>query len=96
MEMICCKGKEARKMRLLVYWLWRMKALCASIAEGMRRDGYEADACQDGLEALKLCGVGLALVRDIAAQHGGSVKIAHSSDEGTEMLLTLPTSGSSG
>jgi len=41
-------------------------------------------------------GLGLALVRDIAVQHGGSVRIAHSSDKGTEMLLTLPASGSSG
>lgn len=40
-------------------------------------------------------GLGLALVRDIAVQHGGSVKIAHSSDKGTEMLLILPASGSS-
>jgi len=41
-------------------------------------------------------GLGLALVRDIAVQHGGNVRIAHSSDKGTEMLLTLPASGSSG
>lgn len=46
--------------------------------------------------ALGGVGLGLALVRDIAVQHGGSVRIAHSSDKGTEMLLTLPASGSSG
>ena len=32
-------------------------ALCNSIAEGLRMDGYEADCCQDGLEALELCEV---------------------------------------
>lgn len=32
-------------------------ALCSSIAEGLRLDGYEVDSCQDGLEALELCGV---------------------------------------
>jgi len=32
-------------------------ALCSSIAEGLRLDGYEVDTCQDGLEALELCGV---------------------------------------
>lgn len=31
--------------------------LCSSIAEGLRLDGYEVDTCQDGLEALELCGV---------------------------------------
>jgi len=41
-------------------------------------------------------GLGLAMVWDIAVQHGGRVKIAHSSDNGTEVVLTLPTSGSSG
>lgn len=35
-------------------------------------------------------GLGLALVREIAEQHGGSVKIVRSSDRGTEILLTLP------
>lgn len=41
-------------MRLLVVedeW-----ALCSSIAEGLRLDGYEVDTCQDGLDALELCG----------------------------------------
>jgi len=42
-------------MRLLV--VEDEAALCASIAEGLRLDGYEVDTCQDGLEALKLCGV---------------------------------------
>ncbi len=32
-------------------------ALCNSIAEGLRIDGYETDCCQDGLEALELCKV---------------------------------------
>ena len=32
-------------------------ALCNSIAEGLRIDGYEVDSCQDGLEALELCEV---------------------------------------
>ena len=41
-------------------------------------------------------GLGLALVRDIAVQHGGSVRIARSSDKGTEIALTLPISGASG
>ena len=36
-------------------------------------------------------GLGLALVRDIAAQHGGSVQVAESSAQGTVMQLSLPT-----
>lgn len=35
-------------------------------------------------------GLGLALVRDIAGQHGGSVRIVQSSEMGTEVVLTLP------
>ena len=35
-------------------------------------------------------GAGLALVRDIASKHGGSVRVAQSSAAGTEMVLTLP------
>lgn len=35
-------------------------------------------------------GLGLALVRDIVNQHGGSVKIAQSSARGTEFVLSLP------
>jgi len=42
-------------MRLLV--VEDEAALCASIAEGLRLDGYEVDTCQDRLEALELCGV---------------------------------------
>lgn len=42
-------------MRLLV--VEDEAALCSSIAEGLRLDGYEVDTCQDGLEALELCGV---------------------------------------
>lgn len=42
-------------MRLLV--IEDEKALCESIAEGLRLDGYEVDTCQDGLEALELCSV---------------------------------------
>lgn len=34
-------------------------------------------------------GLGLALVRDIARQHGGDVKVAKSSGQGTEILMTL-------
>ncbi|MDO4314958.1 MAG: ATP-binding protein [Oscillospiraceae bacterium] len=34
-------------------------------------------------------GLGLALVREIAEQHGGSVKVVRSSDRGTEILLSL-------
>lgn len=30
-------------------------ALCSSIAEGLRMDGYEVDTCHNGLEALDLC-----------------------------------------
>lgn len=37
-------------------------------------------------------GLGLALVRDIAIQHGGDVRVARSSDQGTEIILTLPIS----
>ena len=29
--------------------------LCSSIAEGLRLDGYEVDACMDGNEGLELC-----------------------------------------
>lgn len=36
-------------------------------------------------------GLGLALVRDIANQHGGSVKVAQSSNQGTEILLMIPS-----
>ena len=32
-------------------------ALCQSIAEGLRMDGYEVDTCLDGLEALERCTV---------------------------------------
>lgn len=35
-------------------------------------------------------GLGLALVRDIAAQHGGSVRVTESSESGTEIVLSLP------
>ncbi len=42
-------------MRLLV--VEDETALCESIAEGLRLDGYEVDTCQDGLEALELCDV---------------------------------------
>lgn len=35
-------------------------------------------------------GLGLAPVRDIAGQHGGSVRIAQSTETGTEVVLTLP------
>lgn len=35
-------------------------------------------------------GLGLALVRDIAGQHGGNVRIAQSSEMGTEVILTFP------
>lgn len=42
-------------MRLLV--VEDEETLCASIAEGLRMDGYEVDTCRDGLEALELCWV---------------------------------------
>lgn len=41
-------------------------------------------------------GLGLALVHDIAVQHGGTARIVRSSDEGTEIALTLPISGGAG
>lgn len=41
-------------------------------------------------------GLGLALVRDIARQHKGSVQIAQSSETGTEVVLTLPIKKQSG
>lgn len=37
-------------------------------------------------------GLGLALVRDIAVKHGGSVRVAQSSEKGTEIVLALPVS----
>lgn len=40
-------------MRLLV--IEDEPALCNSIAEGLRLDGYEVDTCQDGVQALELC-----------------------------------------
>lgn len=40
-------------MRILV--IEDEAALCASIAKGLRIDGYEVDTCQDGLEASELC-----------------------------------------
>lgn len=42
-------------MRLLV--VEDEMALCESIAEGLRLDGYAVDTCQDGEEALALCQV---------------------------------------
>ncbi len=42
-------------MRLLV--VEDEEKLCASIAEGLRADGYEVDTCRDGLEALELASV---------------------------------------
>lgn len=42
-------------MRLLV--VEDEAALCSSIAEGLRLDGYEVDTCLDGSEALELCSV---------------------------------------
>ncbi|MFF1571354.1 sensor histidine kinase [Leifsonia sp. NPDC058292] len=36
-------------------------------------------------------GIGLALVREIAARYGGSVDVAATSDEGTVLELSLPT-----
>lgn len=41
-------------------------------------------------------GLGLALVRDIAKQHGGNVQIIKSSPQGTEILLELPVSTQTG
>ncbi len=35
-------------------------------------------------------GIGLALVRDIATRHGGTVEVAATSTEGTTLVLTLP------
>lgn len=35
-------------------------------------------------------GLGLALVRDIAEQHGGSVRVTRSSSQGTEIILMIP------
>lgn len=42
-------------MRLLV--IEDEPALCNSISEGLRLDGYEVDTCQDGVQALELCSV---------------------------------------
>lgn len=42
--------------------------------------------------ALGGAGLGLALVRDIAAQHGGNVRIVRSSEKGTVIMLALPVS----
>lgn len=42
-------------MRLLV--VEDEPALCNSISEGLRLDGYEVDTCQDGAQALELCSV---------------------------------------
>lgn len=36
-------------------------------------------------------GIGLALVRDIAARHGGSVEVAATGDHGTTLRLSLPS-----
>lgn len=40
-------------MRLLV--VEDERALCQTIAEGLRLNGYEVDTCEDGREALELC-----------------------------------------
>ncbi|MCI1749269.1 MAG: ATP-binding protein [Acidipropionibacterium sp.] len=39
-------------------------------------------------------GIGLALVRELAEGHGGSVRVARTGPEGTVMELILPLSGS--
>ncbi|GAA1441886.1 sensor histidine kinase [Leifsonia poae] len=43
-----------------------------------------------GAEARPSFGIGLALVREIAARHGGSVDVAQTSEEGTVLELSLP------
>lgn len=40
-------------MRILI--IEDEQSLCQSIADGLRMDGYEADVCHDGYEALELC-----------------------------------------
>lgn len=42
-------------MRLLI--VEDEAALCRSIAEGLRMDGYEVDTCQNGQDALEICTV---------------------------------------
>ncbi len=53
---------------------------------------FDLFVCEDKARSSAMggAGLGLALVRDIAGQHGGSVGVAQSSDEGTKVLLTLP------
>jgi signal transduction histidine kinase len=40
-------------------------------------------------------GIGLALVRDTVARYGGSVGVAHTGPDGTEIAIRLPRAGSS-
>jgi signal transduction histidine kinase len=45
---------------------------------------------EDGLPRHSGFGIGLALVRDLAARHGGNVEVAATSTAGTTFALTLP------
>lgn len=45
--------KEERLIHILI--IEDEAALCQSISDGLRMDGYETDTCRDGYEALELC-----------------------------------------
>jgi signal transduction histidine kinase len=63
------------------------------IPEGLRAQLFQpfhASTKKDG------AGLGLAIARDIAQAHGGTLTLAASSDEGTEFYLDLPASRRSG
>lgn len=62
------------------------------ISEENRERIFDPFVRVDKSHAAGGAGLGLALVRDIAGQHGGSVRVARSHGGGTEMELTLPAS----
>jgi two-component system, OmpR family, sensor kinase len=60
------------------------------IFDRFARAPHPADSDRGGRPSF---GIGLALVRDIAARYGGSVDVADTSDKGTVLELTFPIAG---
>jgi len=58
-----------------------------------RSTSAAADSRGDGYGSRPSFGIGLALVREIASRHGGSVRVASTSATGTTIELVLPVQG---